>query len=185
MKKIVNPNPLGLIGCSITTILFNIHNAGFFKLNSIILSIGIFYGGIAQIIAGILEYKNTKGSTFSATTFISYGLFWESLISFLIVPYIACVESTPKSFLSIYFIFWGIFSSLMFIGTLKEKFIIQFNFFTLTILLFLLGIGNMYENKNIIFIAGFEGTLCGISTFYLAIAEIINEQFKKNIIPIR
>lgn len=55
--KLANPAPLGLMGFGMTTILLNLHNAGFFALDGIILAMGIFYGGIAQIFAGLLEYK--------------------------------------------------------------------------------------------------------------------------------
>jgi len=67
-----NPAPLGLLGFGLTTVLLNIHNAGFYGLNTMILGMGICYGGIAQIIAGIMEWK--KGNTFGATAFTSYGL---------------------------------------------------------------------------------------------------------------
>lgn len=83
-NNIANPGPLGLMGFGMTTILLNIHNAGFFPLTSVILSMDIFYGGIAQIIAGIFEYK--KGNTFAATAFSSYGLFWLSLVGLLMLP---------------------------------------------------------------------------------------------------
>lgn len=72
--KLANPAPLGLMGFGMTTILLNLHNAGFFALDGIILAMGIFYGGIAQIFAGLLEYK--KGNTFGLTAFTSYGSFW-------------------------------------------------------------------------------------------------------------
>ena len=69
---LANPAPLGLMGFGMTTVLLNIHNAGFFVLGSMILAMGIFYGGMAQIIAGILEYR--KGNTFGVTAFSSYGI---------------------------------------------------------------------------------------------------------------
>src|SRR2546430_3974393 len=72
-----NPAPLGLLGFGMTTVLLNFHNAGFYELNSMILAMGICYGGIAQIIAGIMEWR--KNNTFAATAFISYGLFLLSL----------------------------------------------------------------------------------------------------------
>ena len=68
-----NPAPLGLLAFGMTTILLNLHNAGFYELNSMILGMGIFYGGIAQVIAGILEAK--KNNTFGLTAFTSYGFF--------------------------------------------------------------------------------------------------------------
>ena len=79
-----NPAPLGLLGFGMTTVLLNIHNAGFYPLNTMILAMGIFYGGVAQIIAGIMEWK--KGNTFGTTAFSSYGLFWLTLVGFFCFP---------------------------------------------------------------------------------------------------
>src|ERR1700740_3826267 len=78
-----NPAPLGLLGFGMTTILLNLHNAGFYELNSMILAMGICYGGFAQIIAGGMEWR--KNNTFAATAFISYGLFWLSLVAMIIL----------------------------------------------------------------------------------------------------
>merc|ERR1719225_2029225 len=77
-KPQANPAPLGLMGFGMTTFLLNIHNAGFFPVDSMILSMGLFYGGLAQIIAGIMEFKN--GNTFATTAFTSYGVFWWTLV---------------------------------------------------------------------------------------------------------
>ncbi len=62
-----NPAPLGLLGFGMTTVLLNLHNAGLYELNSMILAMGICYGGAAQIIAGIMEWR--KGNTFATTAF--------------------------------------------------------------------------------------------------------------------
>ncbi len=78
-SKLANPAPLGLMGFGMTTVLLNIHNAGFFPVSAVVLAMGIFYGGIAQIIAGIMEFK--KGNTFGTTAFTSYGLFWLTLVA--------------------------------------------------------------------------------------------------------
>src|SRR5580698_5286482 len=79
-----NPAPLGLMGFGMTTVLLNLHNAGCYELNSMILAMGICYGGLAQIIAGIMEWK--KSNTFAATAFISYGFFWLSLVALIVMP---------------------------------------------------------------------------------------------------
>ena len=79
-----NPGPLGLMAFGMTTVLLNIHNAGFYELSSMILAMGIFYGGIAQVIAGIMEWK--KNSTFGMTAFLSYGLFWLTLVGLIVFP---------------------------------------------------------------------------------------------------
>jgi len=83
-EKLANPAPLGLLGFGTTTVLLNLHNAGFYPLNSMILAMGLAYGGLAQVIAGIMEYK--KGNTFGTVAFSSYGLFWWSLVLLLVFP---------------------------------------------------------------------------------------------------
>src|SRR5271156_463102 len=79
-----NPAPLGLFGFGMTTVLLNLHNSGFFPMNSMILAMGICYGGCAQVIAGIVEFK--KNNTFGATAFTSYGFFWLSLVCIILLP---------------------------------------------------------------------------------------------------
>ena len=79
-----NPAPLGLLGFGMTTVLLNIHNAGYFPMNTMILAMGIFFGGMAQVIAGIMEFK--KNNTFGATAFPSYGFFWLSLVGTPVMP---------------------------------------------------------------------------------------------------
>ena len=81
--KLANPAPLGLMGFGMTTILLNLHNIGMFPMDGII-GDGHFYGGIAQIFAGLLEYK--KGNTFGLTAFTSYGSFWLTLVAILLMP---------------------------------------------------------------------------------------------------
>lgn len=79
-----NPGLLGLLAFGMTTVLLNFHNAGFFGLGTMIMVMGVFYGGSAQVIAGIMEFK--KGNTFGTTAFISYGFFWLSLVGIWVFP---------------------------------------------------------------------------------------------------
>jgi len=183
---LANPAPLGLMGFGMTTVLLNIHNTDSiaFPVGSMILAMGIFYGGLAQIIAGILEYR--KGNTFGVTAFTSYGLFWLSLVALWIIPDILAggtyTGATGKPFLAWYFFMWGLFTFLMFISTLKKPKALQFIFFTLFILFFLLALRDwgMISGSWI----GIEGIICGFSAVYLAMAEVINETFGKTILPV-
>src|SRR5688572_10205093 len=79
-----NPAPLGLFGFGMTTVLLNLHNAGFYEMDSMILAMGIFYGGISQIVAGIMESK--KNNSFGFTAFVSYGFFWLTLVGLIVMP---------------------------------------------------------------------------------------------------
>ncbi|MCD6237466.1 MAG: acetate uptake transporter, partial [Thermoplasmata archaeon] len=127
---LANPAPLGLMGFGMTTVLLNLHNAGIFALGSMILAMGIFYGGLAQIIAGILEYR--KGNTFGVTAFSSYGLFWLTLVALVMIPNIVPGIDAPSSVaMGSYLFMWGLFTFLMFISTLKHNTALQFVFISL------------------------------------------------------
>lgn len=180
--KLANPGPLGLMGFGMTTILLNIHNMGFFPAVTAIVAMGIFYGGLAQIIAGILEYK--KGNTFGVTAFTSYGFFWLTLVAIWYLPTSSVTAPTDNVFLGIYLALWGLFTFFMFIGTLKANRALQFVFLSLTLLFILLAIGNIANNPAILKCAGVVGIICGASAFYLAMAEVINEQFGRHIFPV-
>jgi uncharacterized protein len=182
MTKTANPAPLGLMGFGMTTVLLNIHNAGFFPLDAMILAMGIFYGGIAQIIAGVLEYKN--GNTFAGTAFTSYGAFWLTLVTLILLPKTGAVAASPEGFMACYLALWGIFTGFMFVGTLKGHRALQFVFGSLTVLFALLALRDWTHSEAIGTIAGFEGIVCGASAIYLAMAEVINEQFGRDVLPI-
>jgi succinate-acetate transporter protein len=177
-----NPAPLGLMGFGMTTVLLNIHNAGYYKLSTMILAMGICYGGLAQIIAGIMEWK--KNNTFGTTAFTSYGLFWLSFVGLLIRPKLGLGAAADNAGLIAALVMWGIFTSLMFIGTLRATRALQFVFGSLAVLFFLLAIGDATENQAIKTFTGFEGIICGLSAIYTAIAQVLNEQFGRVVLPI-
>ncbi|WP_454877464.1 acetate uptake transporter [Serratia inhibens] len=181
-NKLANPGPLGLMGFGMTTVLLNLHNAGFFPLTSVIISMGIFFGGLAQIMAGLLEYK--KGNTFGMTAFISYGSFWLSLVGILLLPRLGLAEPTDATVLGVYLALWGVFTLFMFFGTLCANRALQFVFASLTLLFALLAIGNITGNHTLLTFAGYEGVICGASAIYLAMAEVLNEQFGRTVLPI-
>ncbi|KAA0003216.1 MAG: hypothetical protein FE048_02005 [Thermoplasmata archaeon] len=182
-NNLANPAPLGLMGFGMTTVLLNIHNAGFYNLGSMILAMGIFYGGLAQVIAGALEYK--KGNTFGVTAFTSYGLFWLSLVGIILIPSIVSDINAPDAkAMGCYLFMWGLFTFLMFISTLKKPTALQFVFISLAILFWLLALGEFTGNTTITKIAGYEGIICGLSAVYLAMAEVINETYGRIVVPI-
>lgn len=180
--NLANPAPLGLMGFGMTTVLLNIHNAGFFPLGAMVLSMGIFYGGIAQIIAGIFEYR--KGNTFGLVAFLSYGHFWLTLVGLVLLPKMGLIDAAPAGFMGWYLFMWGLFTFFMYIGTLKKNRALQTIFLTLVILFWLLAIRDWTGNATIGIIAGYEGIFCGASAIYLAMAEVINEAHGKVLLPI-
>lgn len=181
-QKLANPAPLGLMGFGMTTVLLNIHNAGFFPVSDMILAMGIFYGGIAQVIAGIMEFK--KGNTFGVTAFVSYGLFWLTLVAIFIFPDLGGGKGvrTDNAFLGWYLFMWGLFTFMMWIGTFGKSFCLSFVFLSLWILFFLLAIRNWTGSSFIGQVAGWEGIICGLSAIYLAMAEVLHESLGKKVL---
>jgi succinate-acetate transporter protein len=178
-----NPAPLGLIAFGMTTVLLNFHNAGFFDLNAMILAMGIFYGGIAQVIAGVLEWK--KNNTFGTTAFTSYGLFWLSLVALIVLPkLVPGVNPAGEMAMVAYLAMWGLFTGALFLGTLRLSRALQFVFTSLTILFFLLAIGDYLGNPGLKKFAGYEGIVGGFSAIYAGIALVLNEVFGREVLPL-
>lgn len=179
-----NPAPLGLMGFGMTTVLLNLYNASLLSTGalSMIFGMGIFYGGLAQIIAGILEFKN--GNTFATVAFCSYGLFWMSLVALLVFPSLGWAAPVDSTSMGAYLFMWGIFTTYMFVGTLKLKKGLQVVFSTLAILFFLLALGDFTGIGIIKTIAGLEGIFCGASAIYVACAEVLNEVYKRAVLPV-
>lgn len=182
MDNAANPAPLGLMGFGMTTVLLNIHNAGFFPISAMMLAMGFFYGGIAQIIAGFFEFK--KGNTFAVTAFTSYGLFWLTLVALILLPKLGWSEKTPDAYMGWYLFMWGVFTSFMFIGTLRANRVTQFVFGSLAVLFFLLAARDWTGSTLIGTIAGWEGIVCGSSAIYLAMAEVLNERLGRTVLQI-
>jgi len=189
MDKSANPAPLGLLGFGMTTVLLNLHNAGVIQNSAMILAMGVMVGGVAQILAGLLEFR--RGNTFATTAFTAYGAFWISLVMLLILPDLLPKSATAQAPDAIamgwYLLLWGIFTAFMTVGTWKSNRVLQFVFASLTILFGLLVLHKWFDTETSkIFgrIAGWEGIVCGASAIYLGMAEVINEQLGTTILPI-
>ena len=177
-----NPAPLGLLGFGMTTVLLNLHNAGFFALDAMILGMGIFYGGLGQILVGIMEWK--KNNTFGATAFTSYGLFWLSLVALIVLPKTGFGAAPQASAMTAYLAMWGLFSAVLFIGTFRLNKALVFVFGSLTILFGLLVAAEATGNPMLKTIAGYEGIVCGLSAIYTGMAQVMNEVFGRTVAPL-
>jgi uncharacterized protein len=178
-----NPAPLGLLGFGMTTVLLNLHNAGFYELNSMILAMGIFYGGAAQIFAGMMEWR--KGNTFATTAFLSYGLFWFSLVALIVIGKVGWAAPSNQTAMAAYLFMWGLFTAVMFVGTFRLHVAGQVVFGSLTILFFLLAIGDFINaGPDFRRFTGYEGVFCGFSAIYAGLAQVLNEVYGKVILPL-
>jgi uncharacterized protein len=186
-QKLANPAPLGLLGFGLTTVLLNLHNAGVFPLDTMILAMGLAFGGLAQILVGAMEFK--KGNTFGMVAFSSYGFFWWSLVFLLVLPKLSFIvpgfAAPNDASMAAYFFMWGLFTFAMFFGTLKANRTLQFVFMSLAILFFMLTTRELLGNPAWFnTIVGIEGIICGGSAVYLGLAEVLNEANGKTVLPI-
>jgi len=179
-QKFANPSPLGLLGFGMTTVLLNLHNSSAIQLSVVIIAMGFALGGVAQIIAGIMEFRNNN--VFGATAFTAYGLFWWSLIFILCNPFgNAPADSTSMGF---YLLLWCIFTLFMSIGTLKHNHATKVVFFSLTILFLLLALGEFTGTSAVTIAAGCVGIICGLSAVYTSVAQVVNNEHGKTVLPL-
>ncbi len=185
-----NPAPLGLLGFGMTTVLLNLHNAGVYPLNSAIMGMGIFVGGLAQVIAGVQEWK--KNNTFGATAFTAYGFFWMALVAIWTLPKLGGIAN-PSGELDMGFFLgmWGLFTLGMFFGTLRLNRMLQTVFGSLTLLFFGLALrdflgaaGSEAASHAVGLASGWIGLFCGFSAFYGSLAQVLNEVYGKVVLPL-
>lgn len=177
-----NPAPLGLLGFGMTTVLLNLHNAGFIGLGSMILAMGICYGGLAQVIAGVMEWK--KGNTFGTVAFVSYGFFWLSLVALLVLPRLGMAEVTEPAAMGAYLLVWGLLTLVLLLASLRTTVATVFVFASLLVLFILLAIADFSGSTVVKTIAGYEGLVCGLSAIYDAAGQLINEKAGKTVLPL-
>jgi hypothetical protein len=131
-----------------------------------------------------MEWK--KGNTFATTAFCSYGLFWLSLVALIMIPSMKLGGDNSSTAMAAYLAMWGLFTAVMFVGTLRFNRAMQVVFATLAILFFLLALGYLTGSAAITQIAGWVGILSGFSAIYTALAQVINESYGKGsmIVPL-
>ncbi|MEO6454056.1 MAG: acetate uptake transporter, partial [Ginsengibacter sp.] len=154
------------------------------ELNAMIMGMGIFVGGIAQIFAGLQEWK--KGNTFASTAFTAYGSFWLSLVALWLIPKTSFGAAFKSGEIAVgwYLLMWGLFTLFMFFGTLKLNRVLQVVFLSLTILFFLLAISDFTGNASLRIFAGYEGIFCGLAAFYGSVAQVLNEVYGRVVLPL-
>lgn len=180
--KLANPAALGLGGFALTTFVLNVHNAGLVELGAA-LPLGLFYGGLAQLVAGFLEFRT--GNTFGMTAFCSYGAFWIALASMVIMEMNKWIPAEKTTgWLLVTLVAWTIFTFVLWVGSLTHSKALIWVFSTLLILFILLDISVWTGSKLIGQIAGWEGIFCAGTAWYLMASIIINEAYGRTVLPV-
>jgi len=180
--KFANPGPLGLSAFALTTFVLNVHNAGLADIGAA-LPVGLFYGGLAQLVAGFLEFRT--GNTFGMTAFSSYGAFWIALASMVLMQMNKWIPSNESAgWLLATLVAWTIFTFIMWIATFRHNKALVLVFTTLLILFILLDVHVWTGSALIGKVAGWEGIFCACTAWYLMAAILINDSFGRKVLPI-
>jgi succinate-acetate transporter protein len=183
--KPADPGPLGLAAFALTTFVLSMFNAGLVSKagEPVVLGVALAYGGIAQILAGMWEFRT--GNTFGAVAFTSFGAFW---ISFWALVTFFAGEIPPEhvgAALGLYLIAWGIFTLYMLVASLRTTMAIALVFALLTITFFLLGIGNANESDGLIEAGGWCGLATAAAAWYASFAAVTNSTFGRTVLPVK
>jgi uncharacterized protein len=165
-----------------TTLALSFHNAGITALSSTILSLALLYGGLAQVIVGIMEWK--KNNTFGLLTFGSFGFFWISLATLMMLPATGLAKAPGPAELAVFLGLWGLFSLGIFICTLRMHLTLQLTLLALVITFILLVAAELTSNSMVLLAGGVIGIITGALAFYIGLGQVINEVFGKRMIPV-
>jgi succinate-acetate transporter protein len=182
--KPADPGPLGLAGFALTTFVLSVFNAGLVSKagEPVVLGLALAYGGIAQLIAGIWEFRT--GNTFGAVAFCSYGAFWISFWAFVTFFAADIPPEHAAAAVGLFDISWGIFTAYMFIASLRTTGAIALVFLLLGVTLFLLGIGEANESKGLVEVGGWAGLLTAVAAWYASFAGVLNSTFGRIVLPV-
>jgi len=184
-EAIADPAPLGLAAFALTTFVLSFFNAGLLSDGGepIVFGLALAYGGLAQLLAGMWEFKNNN--TFGATAFTSFGAFWLSLFAFEQFFAGSIPEANAGDAVGLYLIAWGIFTAYMWIASFRVSVAVMIVFALLAPTFILLGIGDAAGNETITHIGGFVGIATAIAAWYASFAGVTNKTFGRIVLPVR
>ena len=179
-----DPGPLGLASFAITTFILSMINSNLVGGGAldVMLGMALAVGGIAQLVAGIWEFRT--GNTFGAPAFCSYGGFWISFYILLHIGLKGIAPSEAASAIGLYLWAWAIFSAGMFLASLRTTGAVALVFLLLTITFVLLGIGNSGASSGTIHLGGYLGLATAIAAWYAAFAGVISATVGRSVLPV-
>jgi uncharacterized protein len=184
-SPIADPGPLGLAAFALTTFVLSMFNADLIGKGGepIVFGLALTYGGLAQLLAGMWEFRT--GNTFGAVAFTSYGAFWLSFWAFVQFFEKSVPAADAGHAIGLFLIAWGIFTAYMFIASLRTTTAVALVFILLAVTFFLLGIGNAGAHPNIIKAGGWVGLATAVAAWYASFAAVTNSTFGRVVMPVR
>src|SRR6059058_1764906 len=184
-SPIADPGPLGLAAFALTTFVLSMFNADLVAKGGepIVFGLAFAYGGLAQVLAGMWEFRT--GNTFGAVAFTSFGAFWLSYWAFVQFYAKTIPAADAGHAVGLYLIAWGIFTTYMFVASLRTTAAIALVFLLLAATFIVLGIGNAGAHANVIKIGGWLGLATAVAAWYASFAGVINHTFGRAVLPTR
>jgi succinate-acetate transporter protein len=179
-----DPGPLGLGAFALTTFVLSMANAGFVppEVKPVFVTLGLFYGGLTQLLAGMQEFK--KNNTFGATAFSSFGAFWLALASLVLFELVGFIKFGDYGNIAtgLFLIAYTIFTFYMWIGSFKVNGAVCAVFTTLVITFVLLDLAEFgfISAKP----GGIVGLICAACAWYASAAGVINSTYGKVVLPV-
>jgi succinate-acetate transporter protein len=184
-SPLADPGPLGLAAFALTTFVLSFFNAGLVKEGGepVVFGLALAYGGVAQFLAGMWEFRT--GNTFGAVAFSSYGAFWLSFWAYVQFYADKIPEAQAGHAVGLYLIAWGIFTTYMFVASLRTTAAVAGVFLLLAITFFLLGIGDAGAHTGITKLGGWTGLAAAVVAWYASFAGVANATFGRVVLPVR
>lgn len=179
-----DPGPLGLTAFATTTFVLSMINSNLVsgKALPVVLGLALAYGGLAQLLAGLWEFRT--GNTFGATAFCSFGAFWISFFVLVQLDIAKIPTGEVNSALGLYLWTWGIFTSYMFVASLRTTGAVALVFLLLAITFIVLGIGNAGGSSGTIHLGGYIGLATAIAAWYASFAGVLNATWGRTVLPV-
>jgi uncharacterized protein len=182
-KAIADPAPLGLAGFALTTFILSLINAKLIPATTepVVLGLALAYGGLAQVLAGMWEFR--KGNTFGATAFTSYGAFWLSFWAYVAFYAAKVPEADAGTAAGWYLVGWGLFTALMLVGSLRTTAALVVIFALLTATFLVLGFADLTGNEGLGTFGGWLGLLTAVAAWYACLAGVLSSTFGHPVLP--
>ena len=183
-SPIADPGPLGLAAFALTTFVLSMFNSGLVGSGGepIVFGLALAYGGLAQLLAGMWEFRT--GNTFGAVAFTSYGAFWLSFWAFVQFFEKDVPKADAGHAVGLFLIAWGIFTAYMLIASLRTTGAVALVFALLTVTFLLLGIGNAGAHTGIVKAGGWVGLATALAAWYASFAAVTNSTFGRTVMPV-
>ena len=184
VEPIADPAPLGLAAFAGTTFVLSLFNSGLApaELAAVVLPIALLYGGLAQLLAGMWEFRNAN--TFGAVAFTSYGAFWISYFFYARYIHAGLPPAQADTATGIFLLMWTIFTAYMTLAALKTNGVLMAIFGTVLVTFTLLTIGEFAESSLLLHTGGFIGLLAAALAWYGSAAGVVNPTWGRTVLPV-